>query len=301
MPSGIDDQQVLYIVACAAPPAQQVDELVRAAQRGGWRVCVIATPSALAFLDVPMLETLTGYPIRSAYKQPSEADSLPPAQAIAVAPATFNTMNKWASGIGDTLALGLLTEAIGKRLPVVALPFLNRAQAAHPAFEQSVQRLRAWGVRVLYGSNILELHEPDGSRSTRLNADLSRTKLRRDRTARRFTASPLRQVHVHRVTGSPRAPSLRPNCSRRSRRSVGGMSSHPIRTDGCTLSTRANSSITDSRSSRRSPRSTFDTQLSDRPSRPASTSCEMPRRRRKRAIRCPIEQSGSTATATTPY
>ena len=43
-----------------------------------------------------------------------------------VAPATFNTINKWAAGISDTLALGLLTEAIGKKIPVVALPFTNR-------------------------------------------------------------------------------------------------------------------------------------------------------------------------------
>jgi Flavoprotein len=34
--------------------------------------------------------------------------------AIIVAPATFNTINKWAVGISDTLALGLLTEAIGR-------------------------------------------------------------------------------------------------------------------------------------------------------------------------------------------
>jgi flavoprotein len=53
---------------------------------------------------------------------------LPPPDAIVVAPATFNTINKWAAGISDTLVLGLLTEAIGKRLPVVALPFVNAAR-----------------------------------------------------------------------------------------------------------------------------------------------------------------------------
>ena len=64
-----------------------------------------------------------------------------------VAPATFNTINKWAAGISDTLALGLLTEAIGKGLPLVALPFLNVAQARHPAFARSVEQLRQAGVR----------------------------------------------------------------------------------------------------------------------------------------------------------
>src|SRR5215212_5619065 len=85
---------------------------------------------------------------------------LPAPDAIVVAPATFNTINKWAAGISDTLALGLLTEAIGKRLPIVALPFINAAQAEHPAFQASVDRLRAAGMQLLYGPDVLELHEP---------------------------------------------------------------------------------------------------------------------------------------------
>lgn len=66
-------------------------------------------------------------------------------------PATFNTINKWAYGLADTLALALLTEAIGLGLPLVAAPALNSAQAAHPAFERSVAALREMGVTVLYG------------------------------------------------------------------------------------------------------------------------------------------------------
>jgi phosphopantothenoylcysteine synthetase/decarboxylase len=123
-------------------------------------VCVIATPSARSFIDSPALEAATGHPVRSEYKQPDAADVLPPPDAIVVAPATFNTINKWAAGISDTLALGLLTEAIGRRLPVVALPFINAAQAKHPAFQDSIDRLRAAGVQLLYGPDVLELHEP---------------------------------------------------------------------------------------------------------------------------------------------
>jgi flavoprotein len=36
----------------------------------------------------------------------------PPPDAITVASATFNTINKWAAGISDTVVLGLLTEAL---------------------------------------------------------------------------------------------------------------------------------------------------------------------------------------------
>ena len=150
---------VLYVIVCGAPPARDANRLVQLAQAEGWDVCVIATPSARSFIDSPALEAATGHQVRSEYKQPDAADVLPP-DAIVVAPATFNTVNKWAAGISDTLALGLLTEAIGKQLPVIALPFINAAQAEHPAFQASVDRLRAAGVQLLYGPDVLELHEP---------------------------------------------------------------------------------------------------------------------------------------------
>ena len=160
MPVGTTPNRVLYVVTCAAPPARHVAALARLAHDAQRDVCIIATPSALAFLDVPALEALTGYPVRSDYKRPDDPDVFPEPHELAVAPATFNTINKWAAGIADTLALGLLTEAIGKRLPIVAVPFVNRAQALHPAFERSVAQLRTWGVRLLYGPDVLELHEP---------------------------------------------------------------------------------------------------------------------------------------------
>lgn len=145
--------KVLYVVTCATPAAREVGTLVGLAQDEGWTVCVIATPLALRFIDKAALEEQTGYPVRSDYKQPGTPDLLPPANAIIAGGASFNTINKWAAGISDTLALGLLTEGIGLGLPLVALPFLNNAQAAHPAFARSVEFLRQAGVRILLGGD----------------------------------------------------------------------------------------------------------------------------------------------------
>jgi phosphopantothenoylcysteine synthetase/decarboxylase len=153
-------QRVVYVVVCAAPPARYVDRIVRKAQEHDWDVCVIATPYALRFIDRPYLEQLTRHPVRSDYKHPDEPDVLPTPHALLVAPATFNTINKWAYGISDTLALGLLTEGIGKGLKLIAVPFVNSAQAAHPAFSRSVSLLREHGVRVLLGPDVRRLHEP---------------------------------------------------------------------------------------------------------------------------------------------
>lgn len=152
--------KVLYIISCAAPPARNVTRLIGPAQREGWDVCVLTTPSAMRFIDPAALEELTGHPVRSTCKEPGTPDVLPPPDAIIVAPATVNTINKWACGICDTLALGILAEAIGKKLPVVALPFTNYAHAAHPALAENIGKLRSWGVRVLFGPGVYPLHAP---------------------------------------------------------------------------------------------------------------------------------------------
>ncbi|MFC5887958.1 flavoprotein [Kitasatospora sp. CM 4170] len=138
----------LYVVVCASGVADGVGELIAAAHAEGWKVGVIATPSALDFVDQKTIEAQTGYPIRSAWRTPSTLQPLPPADAIAVAPATFNTINKWAAGISDTLALGILCEAYGLGIPVAVQPYVNSAQAAHPAYGESLARLRSMGVLI---------------------------------------------------------------------------------------------------------------------------------------------------------
>jgi len=153
---------VLYVIACGSPVAGRVGTLVDLAQREGWDVCVVTSRDGRKFVDVPALAAQSGHPVRSEFKNPGDPDVLPDADAMVVAPATVNTMTKWSAGIADTLALGLLVEAVGKGLPIVALPFTNSAMAAHPAFGEAVQRLRSWGVTVLYGDDVVRFG-PAGS------------------------------------------------------------------------------------------------------------------------------------------
>jgi phosphopantothenoylcysteine synthetase/decarboxylase len=142
--------RVLYVVVCAAPAASDVEDLVRLAQDGGWRVYVIATPLGLRFVDADRLTSLTGEPVRSEWRMPGESQGLPPADAVIVAPATFNTINKWATGITDTFAVGLLVEMTGFGVPTVAVPLLKDALARHVAFGPNLDALRSMGVRVLF-------------------------------------------------------------------------------------------------------------------------------------------------------
>ncbi|MFE4534833.1 flavoprotein [Streptomyces scopuliridis] len=141
----------LYVIVCASGIAGDVGTLITAAQERRWDVGVIATPLGLGFIDAEAVAAQTGYPIRSAWRSPGDPRPLPPPDAIAVAPATFNTINKWAAGISDTLALGILCEAYGLGIPTAVLPYVNAAMASHPAYPRSLERLREMGV--LIGSN----------------------------------------------------------------------------------------------------------------------------------------------------
>ncbi|MCX5207563.1 flavoprotein [Streptomyces sp. NBC_00237] len=158
--------RTLYVISCAAPPARRLSVPISAAQKAGWDVCLIMSPSAYRWAredsegEIDALEDLTGHPVRWQYKLPSQPDVLPAPDAMLVAPLTSNTLNKWAAGISDTLALGLITEAIGMRTPLVALPHWNAAQGRHPAVARSVQTLRDAGVTILLGEGGFTPHEP---------------------------------------------------------------------------------------------------------------------------------------------
>ena len=101
-----------------------------------------------------VIAELSGHIVRTDYKLPWEADPLPKADAMLVMPATFDTINKWAQGIGDTLVTSILCEALGRGTPpIVVVPCLKMDLVRHPAFSRSVALLRECGIHVL--------HEPE--------------------------------------------------------------------------------------------------------------------------------------------
>jgi phosphopantothenoylcysteine synthetase/decarboxylase len=87
--------------------------------------------------------------VRTEFRTPDEELPVPASDAVVACPVTVNTVNKWAAGICDTLALVTLVEAIGRGVPIVAVPFSNPAHLAHPAFRRNLRELSDWGVRVI--------------------------------------------------------------------------------------------------------------------------------------------------------
>ncbi|WP_036970297.1 flavoprotein [Promicromonospora kroppenstedtii] len=151
---------VLYVVVTGAGATRQVPTLFLppAAERG-WDVRVLATGQAASAFPESMaqIEEVTGHPVRTGFHT-TVGYSLPDPDALVVAPATYNTLTKWALGIADTYVLTRLAEQVGRRVPIVAAPYVHTRFAAHPTYEGSLATLKQWGVRLVIGPG--EPHEP---------------------------------------------------------------------------------------------------------------------------------------------
>lgn len=158
-------RRCLYVIACGARPAGEVLRVVEWTHAAGWDAAVVPTPMAVRFLgDVAALEQATGLPVRTDYKRPGDPDVLPAPDAFLVSPLTFNSLNKWAAGISDTLAMGLLNEALGLGVPIVAVPWVNAQLARHPGVARSLEVLRGAGVEFTsgFGHRSSRVPGPDG-------------------------------------------------------------------------------------------------------------------------------------------
>jgi phosphopantothenoylcysteine synthetase/decarboxylase len=153
-------ERVLYLMITGAGPAKHIEVMVNLALDAGWSVYCVASPAAVEhFLDLDALKQLTGHPVRTGHRGPGQP-ALPKADAVIVAPATYNTINKFAAGIADTYVTTQLAELNGLGVRIVVLPFVNNGLANNRAFQRSVEELRLSGVRVLFGKGEFEPHPP---------------------------------------------------------------------------------------------------------------------------------------------
>jgi hypothetical protein len=156
----VTGQRILHLFVCGAGPAKRIHEMIDLAHDDGWDVYCVATESAVQhFLDVDSVAKRSGHPLRTTYRGSGNTPT-PNADAVIVAPATYNTINKWAAGVADNYVLTQLAELTGLGIRIVALPFVNQALAANRAFIRSVEELRSAGVRVLFGPGEFEPHPP---------------------------------------------------------------------------------------------------------------------------------------------
>lgn len=142
-------ERTVYLVATAAPPVRHLPVLIQLLQVRGWSVCPILSPTAAAWVEPRELEDAAGSPVYTYSGVPGEAQSMPRADAVLAAPLTFNTVNKWAGGVSDTLAAAPLNELLAADIPIVAAPCVTSLLRSHPAYLSSMQRLTERGGTLL--------------------------------------------------------------------------------------------------------------------------------------------------------
>jgi phosphopantothenoylcysteine decarboxylase/phosphopantothenate--cysteine ligase len=141
---------VLGVTGCIG--AYKACEVLRELQRGGADVHVVMTENAARFVAPMTFEALSRHPVfldqfalgeAGEIRHVSLADA---AELLLVAPATANTLGKFAQGIADDALSTLYTAT---RAPVLVAPAMNVNMFEHPAVVENLRLLRARGVRVV--------------------------------------------------------------------------------------------------------------------------------------------------------
>jgi phosphopantothenoylcysteine decarboxylase/phosphopantothenate--cysteine ligase len=141
--------QILFIFTGSIACYKACDALSQLVQRGH-RVRTVATAAALKFVGTATLEGLTREKVGCDIFEPGAAlDHIELARwadLTIVCPATANTLNRIAAGLGDDLAGALLLAHDWKK-PLLLAPAMNPAMWSHPATMACVQKLESWGAR----------------------------------------------------------------------------------------------------------------------------------------------------------
>ena len=139
--------------------AYKAAELVRALQKQAVEIHVVMTDAAQKFVQPLTFAALTGHRVlTSLWNAPNAGeeaqeqngiDHIAEAQwadALVVAPATANTLAKFARGIADDL---LSTLYLATTSPVLVAPAMNVNMWNHPATQENLEILRLRGVRIV--------------------------------------------------------------------------------------------------------------------------------------------------------
>jgi phosphopantothenoylcysteine decarboxylase/phosphopantothenate--cysteine ligase len=132
--------------------AYRAADLARELMRRGFTVRACLTEGAEHFVSTALFEALTGQPVLSSvFEEPipgrmAHIDWAREADVILIAPATANTINKLAHGVGDDM---LTTIAIATAKPILVAPAMNPQMFANEATSASLRILEGRGAVII--------------------------------------------------------------------------------------------------------------------------------------------------------
>ena len=148
-PAGDERFDVAYLVLSGTTTSARCPELLRGLVGLGFSTIIaIPTPNASRVIAPRELADVEGAQVVESYFDLAIRPR-PPRGVVLFAPCSFNSLNKLAHGIADSLALSVVAEAIGRGTPVIVGPSLNAPLLNHPQAQASLQTLPSWGVTIV--------------------------------------------------------------------------------------------------------------------------------------------------------
>src|SRR5436190_16401451 len=140
---------VAYLVLSGTSTAARCPEILRELVGLGFStVIAIPTPNASRVVAPRELADVEGVQVVQSYFDLAIRPR-PPRGVVLFAPCSFNSLNKLAHGIADSLALSVVAEAIGRGTPVIVGPSLNAPLLSHPQAQAALKTLPKWGVTII--------------------------------------------------------------------------------------------------------------------------------------------------------
>ena len=146
----------IVLGVCGSVAAYRACDLARELMRAGHTVRACLTDAASQFVSSALFEALTGQPCLSdVFEEPERGrmahiDWARSADLILIAPATANTINKIANGIGEDM---LTTIALASTAPILIAPAMNPTMYQDDSVQASLKTLDAQGVCVIEPSS----------------------------------------------------------------------------------------------------------------------------------------------------
>src|SRR5437764_2294 len=145
----VETCEVVYLVLSGTTTATRGPELLRGLVGLGFAtVIALPTPNASRVMAGRELADVPGAQVVQSYFDMAIRPR-PPRGVVLFAPCSFNSLNKLANGIADSLALSVVAEAIGRKTPVIVGPSLNQPLLDHPEAQTSLRKLPNWGVIIV--------------------------------------------------------------------------------------------------------------------------------------------------------
>src|SRR3954466_5797467 len=139
---------VAYLILSGTTTAARCPEILRGLVGLGFStVIAIPTPNASRVIALRELADVAGAQVVESYFDLAIRPR-PPRGVVLFAPCSFNSLNKLAHGIADSLALSVAAESIGRKTPVIVAPSLNQPLLDHPVAQASLRKISEWGVTV---------------------------------------------------------------------------------------------------------------------------------------------------------